>query len=386
MDLGTKEQILAFNYQHLLYNVAWAKDGKSFFYIDQDAYIVQFNLDNKVQSQITKLSQPSQTIQVIKDDHFLVGFGEFYIGDLYKATVGTYKTVQLQESYFNDRSITPISTSPEQYAFVSNRSGLQQIWLYDNGSLKQLTNYQKPVSIKELNLSGNNTSLVYLTDSKLNVIELSLNYNFKKINYQTVASNDALFRSPIWHCDNNTIRVITNVNDVWSLAEVELSTGRGNILLKGVTGIKGDCQNDKYYVTHEEKFGIYLLSNLTDYSASNLPESFQAIPYLADYYLGSGRQWLVDNDVVYFVHQRALYSSALNSSAVPIKHMSNINLKEFKILASKVYFSKKCLTIHLLHKTPINLMIIPTLTRLIKKVLQSHFSCLSRLVKKMKNR
>ncbi|GAW97400.1 transcriptional regulator [Colwellia marinimaniae] len=347
MNLQTKEQVLAFSYSHLLYNVSWAKDGESFFYIDQDAYIVQFNLAKKSHRQITKLSQPSQTIQVIKDHHFLVGFGEFYISDLYKATLGSYKTVQLQESYFNDHSITPISTSPEQYVFVSNRSGLQQIWLYNNGSLKQLTHYQKSLSIKELNLSGNASALVYLTDARLNVMDLKP----KQPRYQQVASSDALFRSPIWHCNNHTILASTKIKDVWSLAEIKPSTGTVNILLQGVTGIKADCNNDKYYVTQEEKFGIYLLSNLANHLLGDLPEklpeslseNIQAIPYLADYYLGSGRQWLVDNDVAYFVHQRAFYSTILNGSTEPVKHMSNINLKEFKILDAKLYFSEKVL-------------------------------------------
>ena len=329
MDLHTKEQFLSFNYKHLLYNVDWAKDGKSFFYIDQDAFIVQFNLDNKVQTQIAKLSQASQTIQVIEDDHFLVGFGEFYKSDLYKSTLGTYKSVQLQDSNFNDHSITPLSASPEQYAFVSNRSGLPQIWLYDDGSLKQLTHYQKQLSITELNLSRDNTSLVYSTNSKLNVIDIN-----EQI-YQKVTINEGLFRSPIWHCNNETILATTKVNDVWSLVEVKPSTGTFDILSKGVTGIKADCKKDKYYVVQEEKFGIYLLTNLHG--------NIQPTPFLADYYFGSGRQWLVESDVAYFVHQRTLYSTNINTGSKSEKHMTNVNLKGFKIRGSNLYFSEKVL-------------------------------------------
>ena len=317
LDLQNKEQISAFNFKHLLYNVAWAKNGKSFFYIDQDGYIVQFNLNNKVHQQITKLSQASQTIQRINEQDFLVGFGAFYIGDLYKMTLGSHKPVKLQEGYFNDHSIMPISTSPEQYAFVSNRTGLEQIWLYNNGSLKQLSNYQKPVSIKELNLSGNMNSIVYLANAKLNVIDL------KQQDYSKVLINDALFRSPIWHCNNNTILATTKVNDVWSLVEVEPATGIVDILLKGVTGIKADCENDNYYVTQEEKLGISLLANLH----SNIEPTV----YLADYYLGSGKQWLVKNEVAYFIHQRSFYSSNLNGNNILEKHMSNINLKTFNL-------------------------------------------------------
>ncbi|NQZ26361.1 MAG: winged helix-turn-helix domain-containing protein [Colwellia sp.] len=329
MDLQTKEQILAFSYKHLLYNVDWAKHGKSFFYIDQDAYIVQFNLDSKVKTQITQLSQSSQTIQVIENGNFLVGFGEFYISDLYKRRLGTYKTVQLQESHFNDHSITPISVAPEQYAFVSNRSGLQQIWLYDNGSLKQLTDYKNQLLIKELNLSGDNTSLVYLTNSTVNVLDLSESI-FKK-----VTTNETHFRSPIWHCNNETILATTKVNDVWSLAEIIPSTGTVDILLKGVTSIKADCKNDKYYVAQEEKFGVFLLTNLLD--------NIQDTPILADYYFGSGRQWLVENNVAYFVDQRVLYSMNLTTRTKPEKHMANVNMVGFNVASSNIYFSEKVL-------------------------------------------
>ncbi len=329
MNLQTKEKILLFSYKYLLYNVAWAKDSQSLFYIDQDAYIVQFNLSNKKHSKLTKLSQASQTIQLIENDHFLVGFGEFYISDLFKTTLGEGKPVKLQEGSFNDHSIMPINTSPERYAFVSNRTGLEQIWLYNNGSLKQLTKYQQQVSIKELSLSGDNNSLVYLTDSTLNVINLSDQTSEK------VSKDKALFRSPIWHCNNKTIMATTKVNDVWSLAEINPATGKVDIRIKGITGIKADCENDKYYVTQEEKLGI---SQLTD-----LHTNIQPPVYLADYYLGSGKQWLVKSDIAYFVHNRTFYSSNLNSNNKPEQHLTDINLKTFNLLDSKMYFSEKVL-------------------------------------------
>ncbi|KGJ90412.1 winged helix-turn-helix domain-containing protein [Colwellia psychrerythraea] len=329
LNLQTKEQILAFTFKHLLYNVDWAKQGKSLFYIDQDAYIVQFDLNNKTHKQITKLSQSSQTIQVIENGDFLVGFGEFYISDLYKSSLDSYKTVQLQESHFNDHSITSISDSPEQYAFVSNRSGLQQIWLYDNGSLKQLTDYKKQLLIKELSLSSDNTSLVYLANSSINVI------NIGEQIYQKVTNNEVLFRSPIWHCSSETILATTKVNDVWSLAEIIPSTGTVNILSKGITSIKADCNNDKYYVAQEEKLGIYLLSRL--------PDTIQKTPLLADYYFGSGKQWLVENDIAYFVEQRALYSMSLKTSTKPQAQMNDENLIGFNVSAENIYFSKKVL-------------------------------------------
>jgi len=334
MDLHNKERVVAFNYKHLLYNVAWAKDGKSFFYIDQDAFIVQFNLSDKANTKVTQLSQPSQTIQVIKEDEFLVGFGKFYISDLFKTTLANQKPIKLQEGYFNDHSIMPISTSPEQYAFVSNRTGLEQIWLFNNGSLKQLTHYQKEVWIKELSLSADLSSIVYLTNAKLNVIDLNPQEQNQQ-GYAEVLTKDALFRSPIWHCNNNTIIATTKVNDVWSLAEITPLTGTVEILLKGVTGIKADCEKEKYYVTQEEKLGISQLSDLHS-------DTQQTI-YLADYYLGSGTQWLVKNDIAYFVHQRIFYSSDLSRNNKPVQHMDNINLKTFGLLGAKVYFSEKVL-------------------------------------------
>jgi len=329
LNLKTKERTLEFSFKHLIYNVAWAKDGKSLFYIDQDAYIVQLNLDNHLTNKITKLSQPSQTIQVIKGGQFLVGFGEFYISDLFKKTLGTLKSVKLQEGYFNDHSIMPISNSPEKYTFVSNRTGLEQIWLYNDGSLKQLTNYQKQVSIKELNVSANMTSLVYLANARLNVLDLT------QQNSSKAPTDDELFRSPIWHCNNETIIATTKVNDVWSLVEIKPETGTVNVLLKGVTGIKADCDNDKYYVTQEEKLGIYELTDLHGAPQSTV--------YLADYYLGSGKQWLVKNGIAYFVHNRAFYSANLSSNNSPDIHMTDINLKTFNLLGTTVYFSEKVL-------------------------------------------
>jgi DNA-binding winged helix-turn-helix (wHTH) protein/Tol biopolymer transport system component len=329
MDLQTKEKIMLFSYKHLLYNVAWAQDSQSLFYIDQDAYIVQFDLIAKTQIKITQLSQTSQTIQVIENNNFLVGFGELFISDLYKSALGTYKTVPLQESYFNDHSITPINALPEQYAFVSNRSGLKQIWLYEDGSLKQLTHYQKQRSIKALQLSPDNNSLVYLTDSSVNVIDI------KEQTYQQITALNDLFRSPIWHCNNGKILATTKVNDVWSLAEISPNTGDVITLVKGITSIKADCNNDKYYVAQEETFGISLLSNLQS--------SRQLAPLLADFYFGSGKQWLVENGTVYFVHQRAFYSAALDKESAVQKHMSNVNVTGFKLLDSNMYFAEKVL-------------------------------------------
>ena len=108
-----------------------------------------------------------------------------------------------------------------------------------------------------------------------------------------------------------------------------------DILLKGVTSIKSDCKNDKYYVAQEEKFGVFLLTNLLD--------NIQATPILADYYFGSGRQWLVENNVTYFVDQSVLYSMNLTTRTKPKKHMSNVNMAGFNVASSNIYFSEKVL-------------------------------------------
>ena len=108
-----------------------------------------------------------------------------------------------------------------------------------------------------------------------------------------------------------------------------------DILLKGVTSIKADCKNDKYYVAQEEKFGVFLLTNLQD--------NIQATPLLADYYFGSGRQWLVENNVAYFVDQRVLYSMNLTTRTKPEKHMANVNMVGFNVASSNIYFSEKVL-------------------------------------------
>jgi Tol biopolymer transport system component len=87
----------------------------------------------------------------IDNNSFLFqGKGNDYLTHIYKSSITEKQAGQVFESQWNDYSPS-ISPDKSQIAFISNRSGSNQIWLYhqENKSFKQLTGFSSAESIDE---------------------------------------------------------------------------------------------------------------------------------------------------------------------------------------------------------------------------------------------
>lgn len=333
LNLTTKSVTPLLNLNNALYSLTWNEDDSNIIYINDAKNLMSIDIKT---SEIRTLYSSTEYIKspsTISDKAFIVSIGKHYKSNIKEWDItnpDTPSSLLISSSFSDHSAVANYANDQKNVAFVSNRSGKNQIWLYANSEYQQLSEFFKQHTLSDLNFSQNGKHLAFIKDHQLQLLNLSTRI------ITTPLKDIENIRNLSWLCgSNDEIFASVRSNDMWNLLKINIKNNVSEKLMPAIHSIKKDCINEQYYVTKVYEQGIFKVSK--DFSSSNKVLKLNGLHFI------DGEEWEVGNNQVYYLQNGDLNVFDLldgNKKKYTIDH--NL-VSQFKLVDDKVIFTNKSL-------------------------------------------
>ncbi|WDE10485.1 winged helix-turn-helix domain-containing protein [Thalassomonas haliotis] len=277
--------------------IAWSQSGSHVLYLnDVEKTLKAIHIST---GNITPLYQYSTFADhplMLSATEILLTFEYRYTADVQRINLNNKKLSpeKLIASDFNNHSAAIYNLNTTQrIAFVSNRTGKNQIWLREDNNLQQLTFFEGITRIYEPSFSANGENILFTMNDKL----YALNIISKQVT--TITPSIEVAQNFTWQChSNNQILITALKNGIWHLYQVNIDTQEAELLATGISSIQGQCNNAQqqsyYYGTTPATKGIFQLTNNWKINT--------AYHYFPESLLGYNQAWGVTAKAIYRIN------------------------------------------------------------------------------------
>jgi len=329
LDLTTGEIKVLSEFNHIIYKVDWNSDSNLIVFIDGRNFISSISIKTleikKIHQSNERLSSPS----LISRDEILVSKGEFYKSNIKKINLNDPEIVSRQaiSSSFNDYDATSSTFENNEYtAFISDRSGYNQIWLLNKNELIQLTSFSDSKSISEIQFSYEAKNLLFIRNNQL----FTLNIKSKLIKELTPPHE--IIKNPIWLCSNNNEILTTFHNQgSWDLYKIDIESKTKSKLLSSINSIKNDCSTNSYYVNTFK--GINKLNHEWEITENTLSTKKRLF---TEYF-----EWDVSSNYLYYFHEGHIYKKDILNNSKTELLTNEVLTNGFSISNNKLFYNQK---------------------------------------------
>jgi hypothetical protein len=283
-------------FSHVPYQIDWNHSADSIVFVNENYTLSSINIDSLTVRSLYQSSEKILAPKIISDDELLLIIGDFYTSNINQLnlTRSDAPTSLLISSSFNDFAAAQAEGKKEITAFVSNRTGKNQLWISDKNELYQLTNFQEIHLLSNLKLSFDASQLLFTKDNQL----FSIDVKSKEISEITKKSE--YIKSPIWLCSSkDSILTILHNEGESNLYLINTTNSTRKKLHTSINTVKADCANNQYYVSKPSVDGIYKLSNdwLIERDSYHISNT-----HFVDYF-----EWEVYDNHLYYTKNNRLY-------------------------------------------------------------------------------
>lgn len=327
MDLKTRVTSTLKILPTILYKAVWDHTGEYIYYYDLERNLTKFS---PLTGEEVILDIPMQDVQYLSrsiENKFLTVIGSFFSHHIVSAHFPFSDKNSLSvevESSFNDGKVNAFSKD-EQFLFVSDRSGKNQIWLKSNAVIKQLSKYRRQRELSDLQISPDGKQVAFLLDGELHIMAISSQQTRKVTNMPPLAAN------PVWSCDGQAILFTLFTDEGTHLARFDLISSQYRIQLEHVDSIRSDCSLNRYFI-RQSSFEVALL---------DLDLNLQPI-YMP--YKLKGRLWEVSDGKLYHIKGDIMYRVTIDQGIVDTSLLPLSNVDNFSVNGDKIFFDQKTAT------------------------------------------
>lgn len=328
MDTGNIKELRQFN--KAIVNVTWDQESENVFFIDKQI-VKGINVDSEQSYDVYQLPQKGRSITHIGNDSFLVSLGGFYTGNLAEWDIGTeFNMKTVHSSPFNESDTSGIPDT-DNYIFISDRSGENQVWHLTENGVFQVSDFKNQELITDIDVAPSGDALLLLADGTIYTRKLSQDMPIYKAHAMS-----SIVKNPIWSCDSDDIIYMSvKINGTWHLAKFDLSNESVVTLAAGVTAINSDCKSSKYYVTRDGVKNIFAI-NINNGNVFNEP-------LVDDVSFSDRKEWSVYNDVLYYVYDGVVYSQPFHTKEVRKLSSTKDNVTQIELNNGRLLFIVKTL-------------------------------------------
>jgi len=293
-DLNTGEAKQLLTVPYLNSKISWHKDNETIYIADKNQDVKSIDIHTGDSVLVAHFSK-GVTSPVFDENtqRFLASYGNKTKVNVEFLSIEDNKISQTKtlKSAFNDFNA---SMMYQTKAFVSNRSGSDQVWLQNDEGTFQITKFDNALGADNLELSYDLSSLLYIHDAQPYVVDFGSGF---KISTLALGNHVKNLR---WQCNSSQeVLYIDHVGVSSALIKYNLSTKEKTRLSNGVTSFNQDCDNEAYYASFERKPGIYKLD--ASYSASSGEVFFAHETFISADYWGAN-----SNGLYYMSHYNEL--------------------------------------------------------------------------------
>ncbi|SFC38080.1 winged helix-turn-helix domain-containing protein [Pseudoalteromonas denitrificans] len=259
LDLKTGEVKFLQKLNFLTHRIDWSLDSNSVVYVGINKTLNAINIESLEDKVLYRSSEKIFSPKIISNNEVLLIIGDAYTKNVkyLDTTEKLPKIKKLITSSFNDLDAVSYTNNKKEFiAFISNRSGQNQIWLSNNHEVSQVTNFIENDLITNLKFSYDGQSLIFIKSQQLSLLDLKT----KKITKLT--KENLLVKNAIWlYNSNEEIFISIHEQDDWNLYKVNTNDLKQVKILTGIDSIKTDRVSKKYYVIKSSSNNIYELDS-----------------------------------------------------------------------------------------------------------------------------
>jgi Tol biopolymer transport system component len=330
-------------FSHLPYQIDWSPKANSVVFVNENYTLSSINIKSL---KIEPLYQSAEQIlgpKIISENELLLIIGDFYTSNinLLDLTNNDSPPSILISSSFKDFGATQAEGNKDVTAFVSNRTGENQLWISDKNEFFQLTNFKENHLLSDLKLSFDVSQLLFTKDHQL----FSIDIQSKKVN--EITKNNEYIKSPIWLCSSKeSLLTIFHSKGESNLYLVNTKSSTRKKLQTSINSVKADCTNNQYYVSKPGVDGIYKLTKNWKIEQ----DSYHILnTHLADYF-----EWEVYENNIYYTKKNKLYKLNLINKQQNKLLKGEFSHVRFSLSNQRLIFSKKHLNNTYVAKIKIN--------------------------------
>ncbi|WP_130243946.1 winged helix family transcriptional regulator [Pseudoalteromonas rubra] len=314
-------------YRHVIYTTSWSPNDNEIVFVDSNDNLAAIDVRTRETRVLFSSEHHIQTPISVDTSTLLASVGEFKTNNVqaWSLTQPDEPPTPLIQSSFNDRGAVMFKdTDTTKIAFISNRSGNNQLWLYDGQAYEQLTHFAAGHTLNNLQFSHDGQLISFLDNNQLAILSLAA----KEINHFGKLGDN--FRNPIWMCGSSRYLLTTRlVNNSWMLHKIDAKLTAVETLLPEVDSVKGDCMTGHYYISKVHEDGIFKLAN--DFS------KVMSGPLLPHTHFLDADEWHLEDGAVFFISQEQLLHTKLSNPGEAKALSSHLQgIKQFSKLGDTI--------------------------------------------------
>lgn len=315
-------QILLFNLQtgewrnlaevnYPLRSVAWAADGKALVYRGDAGQLYRLTINprqlTRITSVVSELNSPTSNVS----GQLMAVAGELFEEELWLWQAPLTHAPK-RWVFSSRRDYSPaIDHDGAALVFVSNRSGLPQLWLRQaDGQEQQLTQLTSFSHIAELSFSADNQQVCGTINRAAFVFDI------KRSQLQFVPHMGQV-QNVAWGLNSQQLIAAVSADGMWQIRAFDIATGNNTLVLNDAFSAKYDSAGVLYFSRLRQP-GIWRIQqgNITQVSAD-------FTPYMgAAWQLAQGKLWLIERGEQPQLVRIDLQSGVVDSLPIAMKNVS----------------------------------------------------------------
>ncbi|WMS86984.1 TolB family protein [Pleionea litopenaei] len=302
-DTRTWETQLIETIDSVLHTVEWVGNEKIVYKNDSNE-VIEFNVVENYKSILTRAETPILAPLVLSDGSLVYASGSYFKSDLLKHSIAENSVSKVESSSYQD-FLPTVSLDGKQLAWVSNRSGVYQIWIKDEqGGVKQISHLKNNLKFTDLSFSPDSKYLGGTASGRWFIIENSS----QEIIW---GDQERYYKNFQWRRDSQEAFVAVKHMEQWEQTVINL---KGEIVERPL------LPNDAFIVLEAPSADIAYVANfkingfwrVTHYQ-DNQKEFFPV-----EQAINKTGRWSVTDNGLYFTQNDALYFLPHDTSEVTV--------------------------------------------------------------------
>ncbi|NVJ48774.1 MAG: winged helix-turn-helix domain-containing protein [Gammaproteobacteria bacterium] len=302
-DTRTWETQLIETVDSVLHTVEWFGNEKIIFKNDSNE-ILEYDVTRGFISILTRAETPILAPMVLKDGSLVYASGSYFKSDLLQHYLSQEKVEKVESSSYQD-FLPAVSMDGMQLAWVSNRSGVYQVWIRDEqGHSRQLTYLKNNLKFTDLSFSPNSQFLGGTASGRWFIID-------NESNEIIWGDQNRYYKNFQWRRDSTSAFVAVKHMEQWE---------------QTVIGINGEYDevpklpNDAFIVLEAPGTELTYVANFKINGFWRVPQDPEAekVFFPVEQSINKTGRWSATDQGLYFTQNDTLYFLAHDSQQIQL--------------------------------------------------------------------